>query len=297
VGYIARRAWITVTVTAVKSEWHLMPELPEVETIRRGLVQRLVGCQITGVRVRQAYLREKVEVDTLETSVVGRTIVGIERRAKYLLLQLCPEGILVFHLGMTGRLWLGKPMVQDAIHDHLIFRLGPDLELRFHDIRRFGMCFYTMTQALPDHPRFRHLGPEPLSLEFSSLYLQKRAQGLWKPVKNFLMDATVVVGVGNIYASESLFLAKVHPDREVWRLRPLHWDRICTAVKEVLQAAIDAHGTSFSDYVDSEGRRGGFQNQLLVYGREGEPCARDGRPIRRIVQAGRSSFYCPRCQR
>jgi formamidopyrimidine-DNA glycosylase len=107
----------------------------------------------------------------------------------------------------------------------------------------------------------------------------------------------VVVGVGNIYASESLFLAKVHPNREVGRLRPPHWDRICTAVKEVLHAAIDAHGTSFSDYVDSDGRRGDFQNRLLVYGREGEPCARDGSPIRRIVQAGRSSFYCPRCQR
>lgn len=274
-----------------------MPELPEIETIRRGLVERLVGYQITGVRVRQASLREKVEVDTLETHVVGRTIAGIDRRAKYLLLQLRPEGILVFHLGMTGRLWLGKPSAQDATHDHLIFRLGLDLELRFHDTRRFGMCFYTMAKELPNHPRFRHLGPEPLAADFSSMYLHKRAQGLWKPVKNFLMDASVVVGVGNIYASESLFLAKVPPTREVGRLRLQHWERICATIKEVLQAAIDAHGTSFSDYVDSEGRRGEFQNRLLVYGREGEPCVRDGGPIRRIIQAGRSTFYCPRCQR
>jgi formamidopyrimidine-DNA glycosylase len=274
-----------------------VPELPEVETIRRGLLQQIVGCQITGVRVRQAYLREKVEVDRLKTHVLGKTIAGIDRRAKYLLLQLHPEGILVFHLGMTGRLWLGKPIAQDAIHDHLIFSLGMDLELRFHDTRRFGMCFYTMAQELADHPRFGHLGPEPFAADFSSLYLQKRAQGLWKPVKNFLMDASVVVGVGNIYASEILFLAKVHPNREVGRLRQPHWERICAAIKEVLQSAIDAHGTSFSDYVDSEGRRGEFQNQLLVYGREGEPCMRDGRPIMRIVQAGRSTFYCPRCQR
>ncbi len=274
-----------------------MPELPEIETIRRGLVERLVGRQITGVRVRQAYLREKVEVDTLETHAVGKTIASIDRRAKYLLLQLHPEGILVFHLGMTGRLWLGKPMAQDATHDHLIFSLGMDLELRFHDTRRFGMCFYTRAQELPDHPRFRHLGPEPLAADFSGLSLQKSAQGLWKPVKNFLMDAAVVVGVGNIYASESLFLAKVHPKRQVGGLRQLHWERICAAIKEVLQAAIDAHGTSFSDYVDSDGRRGEFQNRLLVYGREGEPCMRDGRPIRRIVQAGRSTFYCPSCQR
>jgi len=274
-----------------------MPELPEVETIRQGLVQRLVGCQITGVRVRQAYLREKVEVEILETSVVGKTVARIDRRAKYLLLQLSPEGILVFHLGMTGRLWSGRPMAQDAMHDHLIFQMGADLELRFHDIRRFGMCFYTMAEELPDHPRFRHLGPEPLSADFSGQYLQKRAQGLWKPVKNFLMDGAVVVGVGNIYASESLFRAKVHPNRAVGLLQSRHWDRLCAAIKEVLQAAIDAHGTSFSDYVDNEGRRGDFQNQLFVYGRVGEPCVRDGRPIRRIVQAGRSTFYCPRCQR
>ena len=274
-----------------------MPELPEVETIRRGLLQRLVGQHIVGVRVRQPYLREKVEVDTLQTFVVGRAIADIERRAKYLLMQLHPEGILVFHLGMTGHLWLGKPIAQDALHDHLIFDLGPDLELRFHDVRRFGMCFYTTAKELPEHPRFRHLGPEPLSPEFSSAYLRQRASGLWKPVKNFLMDGAVVVGVGNIYASEALFLARIHPNREVGGLRPRQWDRLGDAIKEVLQAAIDAHGTSFSDYVDSEGRRGGFQNQLLVYGREGEPCRRDGRPISRIVQAGRSTFYCPTCQR
>jgi formamidopyrimidine-DNA glycosylase len=274
-----------------------VPELPEVETIRRGLLQRLVGLAIIGVRVRQPYLREKVEVDTLQTHVVGRTIIDIERRAKYLLMQLRPEGILVFHLGMTGRLWLGKPIAQDAPHDHLVFHLGPGLELRFHDTRRFGMCFYTTAKALPAHPRFQHLGPEPLSADFSSAYLQGRARGLWKPVKNFLMDASVVVGVGNIYASESLFLARVHPNRAVGRLRRPQWDRLCMAIKEVLQAAIDAHGTSFSDYVDSDGRRGDFQNQLLVYGREGAPCRRDGRPIRRMVQAGRSTFYCARCQR
>jgi formamidopyrimidine-DNA glycosylase len=274
-----------------------VPELPEVETIRRGLLQRLVGHPITAVRVRQAYLREKVEVDTLQMHVVGTTIEGIDRRAKYLIMRLCPQGILVFHLGMTGRLWLGKPVAQDALHDHLIFDLGPTLELRFHDTRRFGMCFYTTAKALPEHARFRHLGPEPLSPEFSSAYLRTRASGLRKPLKNFLMDASVVVGVGNIYASEAPFLARVHPKREVGRLRPREWDRLVDAIKEVLQAAIDAHGTSFSDYVDSDGRRGEFQNQLLVYGREGEPCIRDGQPIKRLVLAGRSTFYCPNCQR
>lgn len=282
---LSQRGWITV------------PELPEVETIRLGLIQGLIGRRLTAVRVRQPLLREPVDVAALQTHVVGRTIQGIDRRAKYLLFRLRPAGVLVFHLGMTGRLWLGKPQPQDAPHDHLIFQLGDDLELRFHDTRRFGMCFYTTVRALPHHPRFCHLGPEPLSPAFSAAYLEQRARGLWKPVKNFLMDAAVVVGVGNIYASESLYLARVHPMRQVGTLRRRQWARICDAVKEVLQAAIEAHGTSFSDYVDSEGRRGEFQNRLLVYGREGEPCRRDGLPIRRIVQAGRSTFYCPRCQR
>jgi formamidopyrimidine-DNA glycosylase len=274
-----------------------MPELPEVETIRRGLHPRLVGQRITGVRVRQAQLRHLVDTEALQTQAVDCTIEGVERRAKYLLIRLYPERVLVFHLGMTGRLRVGPPVVHDAPHDHLIWQLGPDLELRFHDPRRFGMCFVTTLAELPCHPSFRHLGPEPLSAEFSAAYLQARAQGVRKPVKNFLMDASVVVGVGNIYASESLFLAGVRPNREAGRLRQPHWERLCSTVQEVLQAAIDNHGTTLSDYVDSEGRAGHFQNLLMVYGRAGEPCHRDGRRIRRIVQAGRSSFYCPGCQR
>jgi formamidopyrimidine-DNA glycosylase len=212
-------------------------------------------------------------------------------------MRLHPEGVLVFHLGMTGRLWVGPPASHDARHDHLIFHLGPDLELRFHDTRRFGMCFLTTTADLPTHPRLHHLGPEPLSPAFSSAYLQERARGLRKPVKNFLMDAAVVVGVGNIYASEILFLAGVRPTRPVGSLRRRHWEHICQAIHQVLQAAIESHGTTLSDYVDSEGRQGNFQNQLLVYSREGQPCSRDGRRIRRIVQAGRSTYYCPGCQR
>jgi formamidopyrimidine-DNA glycosylase len=158
------------------------------------------------------------------------------------------------------------------------------------------MCFLTTERECSQHPRLAHLGPEPLSTAFSSAYLLERARGLHKPIKNFVMDAAVVVGVGNIYASESLFLAGLRPTRAVGRLRRQHWERLCLAIKEVLQAAIDHHGTSFSDYVDSAGRQGNFQNQLLVYGRDGEPCRRDGRLIERIVQAGRSSYYCPSCQ-
>lgn len=274
-----------------------MPELPEVETIRRGLAPQLVGRQITAIRVRQPRLRELVDSEALQTHAVGCTIGTIERRAKYILIHLLPELVLVLHLGMSGRLRLGYPASVDATHDHLIFQFGADLELRFNDPRRFGMCFLTPAAMLTDHPRFRHLGPEPLSNDFSETYLQARARGRRAPVKNFLMDAAVVVGVGNIYASESLFLARIRPTREVGRLRRLHWQRICVAVQDVLREAIEHHGTTFSDYVDSEGRPGAFQNRLLVYGREGEICCRDGRRIRRLVQAGRSSFYCPGCQR
>lgn len=274
-----------------------MPELPEVETIRRGLVTRLAGRSITGVRVRQAQLREMVDVPALQERAVGCTITDVTRRGKYLLMPLHPEGVLIWHLGMSGRLGLGPPLAEDAKHDHLIVSLGEDLELRFYDPRRFGMCWFTTQTALPQHPRLCHLGPEPLSEAFTPRYLRERAQGLQKPVKNFLMDAQVVVGVGNIYASESLFLAGIRPTRQAGRLRPLHWQRLWSAVRQVLQAAIDHHGTTFSDYVDSAGREGHFQNYLFVYGREGESCQRDGQPIRRIVQAGRSSFYCPECQR
>ena len=282
-----------------------MPELPEVETIRRGLSQQLVGRTISAVRVRQAKLRHLVDARALREHAVGRTISRVERRAKYLLIHLQPGRVLLFHLGMSGRLRVGAPTREDAKHDHLIFQMGADpesssgqaLEMRFHDPRRFGMCLPTTVADLPNHPRLRSLGEEPLSESFTSDYLRAQAKRSRKPVKNFLMDAAVVVGVGNIYASESLYLAKLRPTRTVDRLRPAHWARLHGSLRQVLQAAIDNHGTSLSDYVDSNGEQGEFQNELLVYGREGEPCARDGHRIKRIVQAGRSSFYCPWCQR
>lgn len=288
-----------------------MPELPEVETIRRGLSQHLTGRTISAVRVRQEKLRHLVDAQALREHAVGRAINRVERRAKYLLIHLQPDRVLLFHLGMSGRLSVGAPTGEDARHDHLIFQLEPDpeaksapdstrgqaLEMRFHDPRRFGMCLPVRAADLPHHPCLRNLGAEPLSETFTSDYLRARAKRSRKPVKNFLMDAAVVVGVGNIYASESLYLARLRPTRPVDRLRPVHWARLHGSVRHVLQAAIDKHGTSLSDYVDSNGERGEFQNELFVYGREGEPCARDGHRIKRIVQAGRSSFYCPWCQR
>ena len=274
-----------------------MPELPEVETIRRGLEPRLVGRAITGVRVRQPQLRHVVDTRALQREAIDRAITAVDRRAKYLLIRLHPDRVLIIHLGMTGRLSVGPPVREDALHDHLIFDLGGDLELRYNDARRFGMCLMTTDAQLSVHPRMQHLGPEPLSSMFTAEYLRGRARDSRRPIKNFLMDATVVVGIGNIYASECLYLARIRPTREVSRLRPMHWTRVCDAVREVLQTAIDHRGTTFSNYVDSEGRKGDFQNQLFVYGRDGEVCTQDRRRIVRIVQAGRSSYYCPGCQR
>ena len=282
-----------------------MPELPEVETIRRGLSRQLVGCTIGAVRVRQSQLRHVVDAEALRCHTVGRAVSRVERRAKYLLIHLQPDRVLLFHLGMSGRLRVGAPSDRDAKHDHLVFEIEPDpaapsgvpLEMRFHDPRRFGMCLPVTAGELACHPCLRGLGQEPLSEAFTSEYLQARAKRSRKPIKNFLMDAAVVVGVGNIYANESLHAARLRPTRPVDRMRPLHWARLHESVRRVLKAAIENHGTSLSDYVDSNGERGEFQNELLVYGREGEPCARDGHRIKRIVQAGRSSFYCPWCQR
>ena len=188
---------------------------------------------------------------------------------------------------------MGTPTDEDAKHDHLIFQMGPDLEMRFHDPRRFGMCLPAMVADLPNHPRLRGLGEEPLSEAFTCDYLQAQAKRSRKPVKNFLMDAAVVVGVGNIYASESLYLAKLRPTRPVDRLRPVHWARLHGSVRQVLQAAIDKHGTSLSDYVDSNGERGEFQNELLVYGREGEPCAPRQPPHQAHCAGGAEQLLLP----
>ncbi|GIX48980.1 MAG: formamidopyrimidine-DNA glycosylase [Candidatus Tectimicrobiota bacterium] len=273
-----------------------MPELPEIETICRGLAAQLPGRTLAGVRVRQRQLRLPVDVEALQQAV-GCRIERVGRRGKYVLVFLQPPRVLIFHLGMSGRLRVGPPQANDARHDHLIFALGADLELRFYDPRRFGLCFLTTPESLPHHPCLRHLGPEPLSEAFSAAYLAERGRGRRCPLKAFLLDATVVAGIGNIYASEILFAARLSPTREAGSLSLPEWERLRAAVQQVLVEAIAHHGTSIADYVDSRGQPGRFQNRLRVYGREGEPCPRDGQSIRRLVQAGRSTYYCPRCQR
>lgn len=294
-----------------------MPELPEVEVLRRSLEPWLVGDRLAAVTVREPRLRESVDREALR-ALAGLPITALERRAKYLLIHLEGAGeraghTLVVHLGMSGSLTVteaGEAAGDEAgaaagpKHEHVVFALASGRRLRFRDPRRFGLVFTVPTERLPDDRHFAHLGVEPLATSdppgegVTGAVLEAAAEGRRGPVKTFLMDARVVVGVGNIYASEALFRAGIHPGRSVARIATRRWQRLAEAVRAVLQEAITQGGTTLADFFDGEGRRGYFQVSLSVYGREGEPCPRCGsRPIRKIVQANRSTFYCPGCQR
>lgn len=274
-----------------------VPELPEVETVRRSLERSLVGRRFVEVEVLERRLRTPLRPAELRRQLVGRRIERLDRRAKYLLLALSGDRVLVIHLGMSGRLSCVMPRQALETHTHVRLWLDSGRELRFRDHRRFGMLFVVHAARLERHPRFATLGVEPLDADFSPDYLVARARGVRKPIKNFLMDAAVVVGVGNIYASEALYVAGVHPTRAAGRLSRPRWEKVHAAVRDTLQRALRAGGTTLSDFRDADGSEGEFQIELSVYGRDGGTCLRCPGRIRRIVQAGRSTFYCPRCQR
>jgi formamidopyrimidine-DNA glycosylase len=273
-----------------------MPELPEIETIRRSLARSIVGRRVEGVTVHDTRLRVPVSQRVLRRELVGRTVSGVDRRSKYLLVE-CGDPQLVLHLGMSGRLLRQPAEAPRLPHTHVRFALDDGTELRFVDPRRFGLVFVVARAALDSHPRFADLGPEPLSAGFTAAVLAERAGTARRPIKNVLMDAAIVVGVGNIYACEALHRAAIHPGTIARRIRGPRWERLHTALQEVLRDAVEARGTTLQDFRDSDGMYGGFQFKLAVYGRSGENCGRCGRVVRRIVQAGRSTFYCPGCQR
>lgn len=274
-----------------------MPELPEVETLRRSLLPKLVGRTITGLEVHKRDLRMNVPTRKLRQGTSGQRIVDLHRRAKYLLILLENERYLLVHLGMTGRLFFRQVAASLEDHVHVVFRLDRRAELRFQDPRRFGLVDLVPVARLERDRRFCDLGPEPLSDGCSSRYFFERSRGLKKPIKNFLMDAHHVVGVGNIYASEALFDARIHPQRAAGRLGIQSWQRLTASVKKVLGEAIRQGGTTINDFQDGNGNEGYFQVLLQVYGKEGEACSRCGRTLRMKVLAGRSTFYCPGCQR
>ena len=277
-----------------------MPELPEIEVLRRSLERPLVGDRVDRVEVRSPALREPVDRRRLARDVAGRQVEGLRRRAKYLLIDLEGARTLILHLGMSGRLTLAAGSAPTEEHEHLVFRLASGRKLRFRDPRRFGLVFSSPTGRLAADRHFARLGVEPVgpgSEAFSGAYLRRVAGGRRGPVKTFLMDSKVVVGVGNIYASEALHQAGIHPLRSVARIAPARWDRLAAAVGAVLESAITQGGTTLNDFADGEGNPGEFQVSLAVYGREGEPCPRCGAAVRRTVLAGRGTFHCPHCQR
>lgn len=278
-----------------------MPELPEVENVRRSLLPHLAGRSIEKIVVREPRLRWPVDRRGLKRWTQGARVDSIRRRAKYLLVDLDrtprQSAVLMIHLGMTGRVGLapvGKPL---EIHTHVVFGLDNGRELRFVDPRRFGMVEAFAAAGELDHPRLAHLGLEPLEPSTTAAALAARAKGRTAPIKSFLMDARQVVGVGNIYACEALWAAGIHPQAAAGRLSRARWERLTRSVQELLSRAIESGGTTFRDYQDADGRRGEFAASLAVYGREGLPCPACAKPVRRLVQGGRSTFYCARCQR
>ena len=274
-----------------------MPELPEIEVLRRSLEPVLVGDRIGSLQVWNRSLREPVDTRALGRRCKGRRIERLRRRAKYLLIDLEGDSTLIVHLGMSGRLTVvpaGEPR-QD--HEHVAFYLDSGHRLRFRDPRRFGLVLALPSDQLEGDRHFAHLGLEPLGGELDGKRLAELAAGRRAPAKSFLLDSRIVVGVGNIYAAEALFRAGIHPTRSVARISAPRWEALATEVRRVLERAIDEGGTTLNDFTDGEGNEGYFQVSLAVYGREGEPCTRCGRSIRRIVQSGRSTFYCAGCQR
>ena len=270
-----------------------MPELPEVETTRRGLAPHLEGRRIETVWLRRPDLRWPIPPE-ITTLLPGQHIQSIERRAKYLLLHTAAGSALI-HLGMSGALRVLDPRVPAGAHDHYELLLDSGRALRYTDPRRFGCLLWQAPGTL--HPLLAGLGPEPLGPDFDGDHLWRRARGRRAPVKVFLMDQAVVVGVGNIYAAEALFAAGIHPLRTAGRIARERYAALAAAVRAVLGHAIRRGGTTLRDFISPDGLPGYFEQELNVYGRLGQPCRRCGAPIRLLRLGQRSSHYCPHCQR
>lgn len=271
-----------------------MPELPEVETTRRGVEPLVVGHTVNRVVILDARLRQPVPPD-LGKRLEGETLAAVERRAKYLLFRF-PHGTLLVHLGMSGSLRVVDPRQPRLPHDHVEILFGRDRAMRLRDPRRFGLMLWCTGDALA-HPLLASLGPEPFENRFNADYLRECAQGRRGAVKNLIMDAHIVVGVGNIYASEALFRAGIHPARAAGRVSYARYAALCGHIREVLAEAITAGGTTLRDFMRNDGEPGYFRHNLKVYGRVGEPCVTCSAPVAMRVIGQRSSFFCTVCQR
>ena len=275
-----------------------MPELPEVETIRRGLALRISGRRIVRAELRRPDLRRPFP-PMLAKRLTGARIGALARRGKYILIELDETGLLLLHLGMSGRITAAGPEIPEAKHDHVVLTLDDGTVVRFNDPRRFGLIDYMARGTEAAHPLLAGMGPEPLEPGFDAAYLDRALAGKLTPIKAALLDQRIVAGLGNIYVCEALYRAGVSPRRLAATVIGARAQRLAAAVREVLGEAIAAGGSSLRDYVQASGELGYFQHSWAVYGREGEPCpgCNCAEGVRRIVQSGRSTFFCAKRQR
>lgn len=281
-----------------------MPELPEVETVRRGLAPAFEGRRILSVDVRRPDLRFPFP-HQFATRIAGAEVSRMGRRAKFLTADLSSGETLVMHLGMTGRFTIdgAKPgqfahdTGTDPKHDHVVFSLSGGVKVTYNDPRRFGFMELWPTPSFETYPRLTDLGPEPLSNRFSLAYLNEVLKGRKTPIKAALLDQSVIAGLGNIYVCEALFRSGISPRRAASTVPGTRAERLFPAINSVIAEAIEAGGSSISDFASASGELGYFQHNFDVYGREGEPCKTCGSTIKRVVQSGRSSFFCGGCQR
>jgi formamidopyrimidine-DNA glycosylase len=287
-----------------------MPELPEVETVQRGLAPAMEGARITKVEVRHRGLRWPISKD-FEKRITGTTVEGLGRRAKYLLADLSSGDVLVMHLGMSGSFRVDDGKIaqyhheksKNAAHDHVVFHMSNGATVTFNDPRRFGSMKLVKRTKMDAEPLLRGIGPEPLGNEFDAALLAQACAGKKTSLKAALLDQRVVAGLGNIYVSEALFRARLSPKRLASTLADRNGKPnalalvLVDAIKAVLHDAIKAGGSSLRDHRRADGSLGDFQHNFLVYDREGAPCPGCKRKVKRLVQNGRSTFYCPACQK
>jgi formamidopyrimidine-DNA glycosylase len=275
-----------------------MPELPEVETVRRGLALKMTGRTIVAAELRRQDLRRPFP-PMLARTLTGAAIGKLTRRGKYILIELDDNGTLLLHLGMSGRITAGPADVPHAPHDHVVLTLDDGTVVRFNDARRFGLLDYMRRGEEAAHPLLADMGPEPLESGFDGKYLARRLAGKMTPIKAALLDQKIVAGLGNIYVCEALYRAGLSPRRLAATVTGARAEKLAVAIKATLNDAIEAGGSSLRDYVQADGELGYFQHKWAVYGREGEPCpgctCKEG--VQRIVQSGRSTFYCAKKQR
>lgn len=276
-----------------------MPELPEVETVRRGLLPVMEGQEIIRADIRREGLRWPFP-ERMAARLTGVRVLGLHRRSKYILADLSTNETLIIHLGMSGRMLISaKDHPEIAKHDHVIFELENGARITFNDARRFGMMDLCATNKVAEHRMIAGLGPEPLGNDFSEPVLVAALKGRNMPIKSALLDQKIVAGLGNIYVCEVLFRAKVNPLQKAGKISAKRVGELVPHIRQVLSEAINSGGSSLKDYRRADGELGYFQHAFRVYGREGQPCVQTGCDghVARIVQSGRSTFYCPQCQR